>query len=972
MGSIPSQKPTLFNGTKRSNLTSSKMASKLVNKNGENDVIVIDDQPDGVDTEKAGESDAKEWSCQRCTLLNSVTLTKCSMCESPRVSRLPTVRDVDSYLSSAQQLASSTDKLTNSIQPEASAADKLPKSIQPGANNTDKLPKSIQPAASSKLPKSNQPNGTDVSVNIDKVDVNSKPTAEKNIKPCLNKAPPALDSKAPPVLDSKVPSVTEEEWVCQVCTFSCNPHWEKKCQACFKPRPCDLKRGRDSVSPPSPLEFSKDSVSYKHRPTQSSSLQQVPKQSQVQLVEASPTNLKGWTCSVCTLINTEMALACSACRNPKNIAQKTSSRPPQNQTAKTIGPTDQHSVKFDFHREESSLVEDIRLFEEKEACELREKIIKHCRSSGDSFVDDSFPPAPKSLYFDPKKPFSLKGNGFQVGYPSSDEIKWFRPNQIMVQGNQTLPWAVYRTPMPEDISQGVLGNCWFFSALAVVAESCELVEHIIFSKEICAEGAYLVRLCKDGLWKTVLIDDYLPCNSQRLLVFSQARRKQLWVALIEKAMAKLHGCYEALVAGKCIEGLSTLTGAPCESISLQSDGSGGVEVDPDIIWAKLLSCRELKFLMGASCGSGNMNANEEDFSSVGLRAKHAYSILDVQDLEGNKLIRLRNPWGRYSWKGNWSDGSPSWQTVTEEGRRKLMAVGEEQGVFWMQFSDLMRYFDSIDICKIRPHWQEKRIQGMFPINGSNATKIIKISVFQTTEIEFGLFQEGSRGVAGGKSPLDLCLLVLRESPNLQQVAVGKLEVHSSRQLRGFVGCSHMFSPGDYVIVPLAFNHWKIDFDASKAMGPHYVVSIHSSKKLMVSENLVSRPFVLADALIQLAVSKGNKEEIRQGVTAYTLMKGWAGCIFVVENRLPAHYVNLISDCKDSCNIVSTRGTLETTDVIPPYHRQVIMVLSHLERSQPYHLSRRLIHRTSSFIEGPPHSPPITEQLAPLHIPRPYV
>lgn len=45
------------------------------------------------------------------------------------------------------------------------------------------------------------------------------------------------------------------------------------------------------------------------------------------------------------------------------------------------------------------------------------------------------------------------------------------------------------------------------------------------------------------------------------------------------------------------------------------------------------------------------------------------------------------------------------------------------------------------------------------------------------------------------------------------------------------------------------------------MGPHYVVSIHSSKKLMVSENLVSRPFVLADALIQLAVSKGNKEEV---------------------------------------------------------------------------------------------------------------
>ena len=58
-----------------------------------------------------------------------------------------------------------------------------------------------------------------------------------------------------------------------------------------------------------------------------------------------------------------------------------------------------------------------------------------------------------------------------------------------------------------------------------------------------------------------------------------------------------------------------------------------------------------------------------------------------------------------------------------------------------------RYFDSVDVCKVQPNWQESRVQGVFPVSGSDPVQIIKLTVFEYTEIELGLFQEGPRYIS---------------------------------------------------------------------------------------------------------------------------------------------------------------------------------------------------------------------------------
>lgn len=120
---------------------------------------------------------------------------------------------------------------------------------------------------------------------------------------------------------------------------------------------------------------------------------------------------------------------------------------------------------------------------------------------------------------------------------------------------------------PNDIKQGQLGNCWFLCAVSCLAERPALVERIFVTKQYNEQGVYELRISKNGEWRNVIVDDYFPCFPNGGPIFSRSNGNEIWVLLLEKAYAKLHGGYKAISGGLPFEAMMDLTGCPTMSLS---------------------------------------------------------------------------------------------------------------------------------------------------------------------------------------------------------------------------------------------------------------------------------------------------------------------------------------------------------------------------------------------------------------------
>ena len=218
-----------------------------------------------------------------------------------------------------------------------------------------------------------------------------------------------------------------------------------------------------------------------------------------------------------------------------------------------------------------------------------------------------------------------------------------------------------------EVIQGQLGNCWFISALSVLADRDDLLrgggeqidvqnENMVDKKtaQLCTIGVYpplfhkfrkngifVFRFFKDFRWRYVIVDELLPYANCRLCFAHCTKPDEIWVPMIEKAYAKLFGCYEALRSGSIDEAIVDMTGLACEKIAL-FDAKGNFKFDDtDEFWERLLEYSRNGCLMGCSRSGGTEHALEINGEQTGILTGHAYGLNKVFNLPCKDCKRNR-------------------------------------------------------------------------------------------------------------------------------------------------------------------------------------------------------------------------------------------------------------------------------------------------------------------------------------------
>ena len=200
---------------------------------------------------------------------------------------------------------------------------------------------------------------------------------------------------------------------------------------------------------------------------------------------------------------------------------------------------------------------------------------------GALFTDEEFPAVDSSVIQEEEQVDNLK---------PFKNVKWLRVSDVPELVKEGKSYLYEGEIEPNDIKQGHLGDCYFLTSLSCLAEWPIRIRKLFINEETNKYGIYGLKMFYNGRAIEVVIDDFIPCTNDNRPKFSRANGPELWVVILEKAWAKIHGCYERIAAGNTYLTIRDLTGAP---------GYYWLKID-DSLWDDILAFDKKDYPMSCS------------------------------------------------------------------------------------------------------------------------------------------------------------------------------------------------------------------------------------------------------------------------------------------------------------------------------------------------------------------------------------
>jgi calpain-15 len=178
-------------------------------------------------------------------------------------------------------------------------------------------------------------------------------------------------------------------------------------------------------------------------------------------------------------------------------------------------------------------------------------LIESVTQKGEEFIDVQYPPTMENL--NPLKRDNMKF------------ISWFRVKQFFGDGKYCLFNNIkVRSQVLRD-----KGYSYLIDSLNILSTQPGLIIRLFEYTEKNDQGIYSIWVNVNGMWKEILVDENVPIyglkdGGKAKFMFSSPNheKREIWLLLLEKALAKAYGGYHRLYSGNETYVLRDLTGAP--------------------------------------------------------------------------------------------------------------------------------------------------------------------------------------------------------------------------------------------------------------------------------------------------------------------------------------------------------------------------------------------------------------------------